>query len=282
MAKKASLTKFLLVLILLGSGSAIAQQLSPRNDPALQRVEPFKVFDNLYYVGAKWVSAWLIDTGDGLVLIDALYDSLTDIAIDGIEQLGFDPADIKYVLVTHGHYDHVGGAKRIQDEYGATVAMLQEDWDMVAGEPVYQPYPKPAQQLVIADGDSLSLGNTHFTFYKTPGHTPGVMSMKFNVIDAGQSYVAFMFAGVGLNFSTVARTQMYIDSVSRLQRMRDVQVNITNHEGTGRIFERNELLKLRQAGQPHSFVDPQGFKDWLDELMVAVQEKMREERAALK
>jgi metallo-beta-lactamase class B len=70
---------------------------------------PFKVFDNVYYVGICWVSAWLLKTSDGLVLIDTLYEPYTDRLLENIKKLGFDPADIKLILVTHGHFDHAGG-----------------------------------------------------------------------------------------------------------------------------------------------------------------------------
>ena len=78
------------------------------DDPEAQRVAPFKVFDNLYYVGAKWVSAWLLETDQGLILFDALYDELTDLVIESIRELGFDPNDIRYLIVSHAHYDHIG------------------------------------------------------------------------------------------------------------------------------------------------------------------------------
>jgi len=86
-----------------------------RDDPVAQRVEPFQIFDNLYYVGIDWLSSYLLVTTDGLILIGSLYGDFIDNVIDGIRAVGFDPSDLKYVLVTHGHFDHVGGAARFQE-----------------------------------------------------------------------------------------------------------------------------------------------------------------------
>ena len=260
--------------------SVSAQELNADDDPEIQRIPPFQVFDNLYYVGAKWVSAWLLETDQGLILFDTLYGDLTDIAIDGIRELGFDPDDIRYVVVTHAHYDHIGGAKRMQDEFGAVVLMTAEDWDMVEEDPIYRDYPKPMRHLMVTDNGTVNLGRTGLRFVKTPGHTPGVASTRFTVYDNGFPFQAFMFGGVGLNFEGVERTEMYINSVKRLQQMGDIEVNIPNHEGSGDVFARYELLKQREEGQPHPFVDPEGYYAWLDELLVAAEAKLVEEKAA--
>ena len=266
--------------VLLLSSFALAQQLSPRDDPAQQRVEPFQVFDNLYYVGAKWVSAWVLETDQGLILFDSLYGDLVDIAIDGIRALGMDPNDIRYVIVTHAHFDHIGGAKRMQDEFGAVVMMTEADWQMTEVEPIYQAYPKPRRHLTVGNGSSLNLGRTRLSFFQTPGHTPGVLSTRFTVYDDGYPHTAFMFGGVGLNFSGVERTEMYIDSVKRLMAMGDIEVNVPNHEGSGDVFERYELLKQRQDGDPHPFVDPESYEAWLEILLINAEDKLQQEQAA--
>lgn len=268
------------LLLSLCLNSVAAQELSENDDPEIQRVAPFQVFDNLYYVGAKWASAWLLETDQGLILFDTLYDDLTDFVIDGIRELGFDPNDIRYVVVTHAHYDHIGGAKRMQDEFGAVVLMTAEDWAMVEEEPVYREYPKPMRHLTVTDNGTVNLGRTGLRFVKTPGHTTGVASTRFTVYDDGFPFQAFMFGGVGLNFEGVERTEMYINSVKRLQQMDDIEVNIPNHASSGDVFERYELLKERQEGQPHPFIDPEGYSAWLDELLVAAEAKLVEEKAA--
>jgi hypothetical protein len=89
-----------------------------------------------------------------------------------------------------------------------------------------------------------------------------------------------MFGGVGLNFSGVERTESYINSVKRLQMMRGIEVNIPNHEGSGDVFARNELLKQRKQGEAHPFVDTEGYYNWLEDLLVAAEAKLVEEQAA--
>src|ERR1041385_5486458 len=77
-------------------------------------VPPFKIFDNLYYIGIDWVSAYVVKTNAGLIMIDTLYGEFSDHTVHAIEQLGMNPKDVKYVIVTHGHNDHVGGVKNVQ------------------------------------------------------------------------------------------------------------------------------------------------------------------------
>jgi metallo-beta-lactamase class B len=145
---------------------------------------------------------------------------------------------------------------------------------------IYQEYPTPIRHLAANDGSTLTLGREQLQFFETPGHTPGVLSLAFTVYDDGYPREAFMFGGVGLNFSGVERTESYINSVERLQKMRGVEVNIPNHESTAGVFARNERLKNRKEGEPHPFVDPDTYYAWLEELLVAAEQKLDQERAA--
>jgi metallo-beta-lactamase class B len=278
-------TKFLRGLLLSAvltffSSTVLAQELSENDDPAIQKVAPFQVFDNLYYVGAKWVSAWLLVSDQGLILFDTLYGDLTDLVIDGIRELGFDPNDIRYVVVTHAHYDHIGGARRFQQEFGSVVLMTAEDWQMTEEPAIYREYPKPIRHLDITHNGTLNLGRTNLRFFKTPGHTPGVASTRFTVYDNGYPYNAFMFGGAGLNFSGVRAAEQYLNSVQNIQQMSDIDVNIPNHEFNGDVFERYELLKDRQDGDPHPFVDPETFDAWMQQLQGMAEDKLAEEQAA--
>lgn len=255
------------------------------DDSVTQRVEPFQIFDNLYHVGIQWVSCYLLVTTDGLILIDSLYGDHIDTAVDGIRTLGYDPADLKYVLVTHGHFDHVGGAARFQETYGARVGMTAADWELTE-TPTANPDREidvPVHDMVIADGDTLELGDTEIRFHVTPGHTEGVLSMEFPVRDGGEEHRAFVFGGVGLNFEGVHRTNLYLDSVARIRRLaveegNPIEVNVSNHASMGRIFERAEQLASRADGDPHPFVDPEGYLAWLAEWQRKAEEKLVVER----
>jgi metallo-beta-lactamase class B len=163
-------------------------------------VEPMKVFDNLYYLGQSEYTAWAITTSAGIIVTDPLFEySVEDEVVNGLTKLGLDPRQIKYVLVSHGHRDHVGGAKLLQDRYGARVVMSGADWDLVLDNK--QTYPKPKRDMVAVDGQQLTLGDTSITMYLTPGHTPGTISTLIPVKDHGRPHIAAQWGGTGFNFT---------------------------------------------------------------------------------
>ena len=268
---------FICLLVLSTATQAQGDEL---HDPEVQRVEPFQVFDNLYYIGVDWVASWLLVTDQGLIVFDALYEELTDLVIDNIRQLGFDPNDIRYLIGSHAHFDHIGGAIRFQQEFSAVVMMTEEDWAMTDEPAVYREYPKPIRHLSASDGATLNLGRTRLRFMKTPGHTPGVLSTLFTVYDNGYPHSAFMFGGVGLNFSGVERTEMYIESIKRMQQLTGIEVNIPNHASSADVFARRDMLAERQDGDPHPFVDPEGWTASLDLWRRQAEQKLETERAS--
>ncbi len=139
--------------------------------------EPAKVFDNLYFLGQSEYSSWAVTTSQGIIIIDAIFDySVEEEVIGGMKKLGLDPAQIKYVVVSHGHGDHSGGAKFLQDKYGARVVLSEVDWDLLEkskANPNAQPVPR--RDMVATDGMKLTLGDTTITLYITPGHTLGTL-----------------------------------------------------------------------------------------------------------
>ncbi|MEC7975271.1 MAG: pectin acetylesterase-family hydrolase [Pseudomonadota bacterium] len=250
-------------------------------DPKQQYVQPFQIFDNVYYVGIDWVAAYLIDTGDGLVLIDSLYGKWINVLERNIRQLGFDPADIKYLINTHGHFDHAGGSAHFQKNYGTKVVMTEQDWQIAMAEPDSPLFyiPTPRRDIVAKDGDEISLGDNTFTLYNTPGHTTGVLSVRYQVHDGDDRHTALTLGGVGLNFSGVARTETYIDSYQRLQSMQDdIQVSLPNHQSMGRVFQRRDALPHRANGDPHPFVDAAGYQADLATFVANAQRKLEQEQ----
>jgi metallo-beta-lactamase class B len=210
-----------------------------------------------------------------------LYGRYTKDIFQSISNLGFDPKNVKYIICTHGHFDHYEGADTLQKLTHARIAMTEADWQIAEGKVQNQYASKTVvlkRDLIIGDGDSLILGNTKISFYITPGHTLGVLSMSFQVREGKSSYKAFMFSGVGLNFTGVEQTQLYLQSVDRLLAMKDIQVNITNHPVPGKIFERQTLLNHRNAGETNPYVDPVAFRVWLIELRNAAEKKLEIEK----
>src|SRR5437762_6815357 len=101
------------------------------NDVEFQKVEPFKVFDNLYYVGPGYVSVWLLTTPEGNILFDTAQEPYVDWVIGNIRKVGVDPKSIKYIILSHGHLDHFGGAAKIQEASGARVVAVDQDWKRI-------------------------------------------------------------------------------------------------------------------------------------------------------
>lgn len=218
-----------------------------------------KVFDNLYFVGysvTAWVpgpSAWAVTTSDGIILIDALYGySVEDEIVDGLKKLGLDPAEIKYVIVSHGHGDHSGGAKYLQDHFGARVILSAADWDLLdRGRGT-----KPKRDMVATDSQKLTLGDTTVMMYLTPGHTPGSISTLVLVKDAGRPHLAAAWGGTAFNYS---RTPFETYATSA-ERFRDIvekagaDVIISNHPEYDGSHAKLAALAARNPGDPHPYV----------------------------
>ena len=178
----------------------------PARDPdprPMQKVEPLKVFDNLYYVGFEQVGTWTLDTGAGLILFDTLNNpkEAEEVLVPGLKQLGLDPANIKYIVLSHGHADHFGGAPYFQEHYNTPVMMTAADWDLIARPPrgnanaAAATRVLPKRDKIINDGDTLTLGNATIKFGIYPGHTPGTIMMTVPVMDHGTRRVWLVPAG---------------------------------------------------------------------------------------
>src|SRR6202166_2355751 len=163
--------------------------------------EPAKVFDNLYFVGSKIHSSWALTTRDGIILIDTLYTyNSEEEIVGGLKKLGLDPAQVKYVIITHAHGDHVGGAKLMQDRFKSHIVMGGPDWDSVEKSVNQYPNGKPKRDIVATDGGKVTLGDTSVTLALTPGHTAGTVSVFFQVKDNGRPLTVAYSGGTAFNF----------------------------------------------------------------------------------
>ncbi len=166
-------------------------------EPAPPRPAPAKLFDNLYYVGSYLQSIWAVTTSEGIILHDTAFDYMAESLItEGLTELGLDPADIKYVIVSHGHGDHYLGAKYLQDTYGARIIMSEADWGGMAGDN-NPPELKPRKDMVATDGMELTLGDTTLTLYITPAHTPGTISTLIPLKDGNRWHLGSLWGGNG-------------------------------------------------------------------------------------
>jgi len=218
---------------------------------------PGRAFDNLYFVGADWVSAWAIKTSEGIILIDALNTQAEAAALieGGMRKLGLDPAQIKYVLVTHGHGDHYGGASYLAEKYRARVVMSDIDWTMTEtrlefATPIWGAPPK--RDVSVKDGDRITLGDTTVTLYVTPGHTMGTISPVFDVTAGGRKHRAMLWGGTGFNFGKdVPRLNSYIDSTRRMgtaARAERIDVMLSNHSNIDGSQAKLTALRQQPAG----------------------------------
>lgn len=244
-------------------------------------VPPFKAFDNLYYVGVGYVSSWLLTTDQGLILIDTLEDRYVDRLLDNIRKVGFDPKDIKYVVITHGHYDHVGGVARLQEMYGARVVMMEGDFNLFNGIGGAKPEARaPRRDMIVKDGDTLTLGNTTLRLAWHPGHTPGGLSAGFTVYDGGKPYEAYIFAGAAPG-QGVPATEQFLATINRLEQNQPrVQVRVVSHPFMDPTFwDRVDRLAARRPGDPHPFVVPGEFGTWIAELKQVGIKRLAEAKA---
>jgi metallo-beta-lactamase class B len=224
-------------------------------------VEPYAAFDDLYSVGQIAVSAWALKTGDGIVLFDALNNAAEarEIIVPNLKRLGLDPRDVKYVVISHSHGDHYGGAAYFQQEFGARVIASAPDWDEMTsaarlkvpgwGDP-------PRRDIAVADGQVMTIGGTPIRFYVTPGHTKGTLSTIFPVHDKGARHVVGFYGGLGLPWTPELRATQ-VTSIARwipIAQAAGVESQIGNHPLHYEALERLELLRYREAGQANPFV----------------------------
>ena len=224
--------------------------------------EPAKVFDNLYFVGGKLHSSWALTTKEGIILIDTIYPyNSEELVIGGMQKLGLDPKNIKYVLFSHAHADHIGGAEMLQTRYKARVVMGGPDWEWVEKYPNRYKTMAPKRDIVATDGMKITLGETTVTIWLTPDHTPGTMSYTFSVLDRGKPVNVAYSGGTAFNFVNntpdpgIKNFQTYIDSQKHMAEKAaatGATVLLSNHSEFDNAFNKNRMLAGRGNG-PHPY-----------------------------
>ena len=255
-------------------------RLSPRNDLSVMAREPFQIFDNLYFVGIGEVASYVIETSDGLILIDTLWDldGYTEYLLGNIREVGLDPMDIRYVLILQGHRDHYGGAPALQEIIDARFGTAEEDRKMMVAD--FGEY-APRIDFIIEEGDSLTLGDTTLDFEITPGHTPGTTSIRLSVFDNGTEHLAYFHGGSALRTDEPEAIQVFLEDLERIEQIPGIEVQIINHfdihaTGAPNLFDRAALLAKRQPGEPHPWVAPDDFHRWLDELIADTRQQLEQ------
>src|SRR6202163_4745410 len=221
-------------------------------------IEPAKVFDNLYFVGSKIHSSWALTTSEGIILLDTLftYNSEEEI-VGGLKKLGLDPATVKYVIITHAHADHVGGAKLMQDRYASHIVMGGPDWDSIEKSVNGYPLGKPKRDMVADDGQKITVGDASVSIVTTPGHTPGTLSMIFTVKANGKPLTVAYSGGTAFNFpSTAANFDTYIKSQTKMAAAAasaNATILMSNPSEFDSATTKIRMLASRKPGEPHPF-----------------------------
>ena len=223
---------------------------------------PYKVFDNLYWLGTRQHSSWALRTNEGLIIIDTNFAWATQPEIiDGLTALHLDPRDVKYVIISHAHGDHDQGAAELQRRYGAKVVMGAPDWEATLKRPATAAGGVPTRDVVVGpEGTTITLGDTAVTVVPTPGHTPGTLSYVFPVKDQGRTVMVAYSGGTltGAFGADGARWDEYIASQRKIAKVaaeKGATVILSNHSEYDNAYTKARLVPLkREAGESHPFV----------------------------
>ena len=221
-------------------------------------IEPFKIVGNVYFVGTTPASSHLIDTGEGLILIDTGYSDTLFLLVNSIYKLGFSPYDIKYIIHTHWHGDHTAATAPLVHMTGAKTMISEKDYEKAL--------PFFTADILLKEGDTVELGNTKIDIIETPGHTKGTISLFFETEENGKKYQVGTFGGAGANtliegkFDYDNCREDYRSSLNKL-RKRNVDVFIGNHVWNNDTEAKGKILK--ETGE-NKFIDSKIWFEFLD------------------
>jgi metallo-beta-lactamase class B len=252
-------------------------------------IEPFKVAPHVYYVGNNWVSAYLVSTREGLILIDATMHNQVYLVFESVRKLGFNPKDIKLLLLSHAHYDHCGGVRPIIEYSGAKIYMGKEDELLLKARPdlLYTEgyaFGSFEPDEYYDDNSPIALGDMTIHTLHTPGHTPGTTSFFFEDKDEkGNIYRCGMHGGIGvntLNDEYLEKSQLPIslrnDFLEGLLKLRDMKIDIALGSHPGQTYMLEKIGQISDTFNP--FIDDTVWKKLMDERILTIKEIMENTR----
>ena len=246
-----------------GAQLAAAPRVPPRSE---WYVEPMKVFDNLYSIGTSYY-VWAVKTSDGIILLNAGKEYAADSVPENLQKMGLNPADVKYIVIHSAHDMQYGAAKLFQDRYHSRIISSEAEWNLIEKTNLYPAELKPKKDMMIKDGQKLTLGDTTVTFYITPGNTAGTLSTIVPLKEANQRHVAILMGGRDTNWAEGGVTyfageaeamKAFRASVNRLQPIvakAGVDVFLTIRSLYDKENDKVKALKTRKPGDPHPYVD---------------------------
>ncbi len=242
----------------LAADSGVITKLPRSFSPPYRSLKPIKLFDNVYFVGTNTVGAFIIDSGDGLVMLDTGVGD-TDVAmmVTDMQKLGLDPSRIKLILISHEHFDHYGGVSYLKKNVcpNAKVAMSLVGWNMlqtVKSEWAYIGSRPQSVDIYLVDGMKIKIGTEIFQIVATPGHSPGCLSFIFPVTDNGEPHVVGVMGGSAV-WPTQTETMLYKSSIEYFKavaRAAKCDVGLMIHSQESDFAQ----LRIRKAGEPNPLV----------------------------
>jgi metallo-beta-lactamase class B len=245
-----------------GAGARGAGGAPATPDRAGWYAAPYKVFDNLYWLGTRQHSSWALTTSEGIIVIDTNFSwAIEPEIVEGLTKLRLNPRDIKYVIISHAHGDHDQGAALLQSRYGAKVVMGAADWEATLQRPANAAGGVPKRDITVApEGMKLALGDTAINIIATPGHTPGTLSYVFPVKDQGKTVMVAYSGGTltGAFGTNGAKWDEYIASQKKIAKAAadaGASVILSNHSEYDGAYTRARLVGVkRETGEEHPFI----------------------------
>ena len=265
-------------LLLFGAALVCAQ--NKQGKAAIDWNKPFpphKIIGNVYFVGSAELGSFLIATPEGHILINSDFEETVPVIRAAVEKLGFKFSDIKILLGSHAHPDHMTGDAMVKELTGAKVMAMEQDIPALQNlKPGGKPHPI---DRVLHDGDTVTLGGSTLTAHLTPGHTKGCTTWTLKVDDGGKSYDVVIVGSVSLNAAVLVNNPNYPaiqDDYRRsfkVLRSLPCDVYLGSHNGFYRMT--GKYAKLEQ-GDRLAYVDPDGYKAFVDSSEKAFQARLSE------
>lgn len=243
-------------------------------------ISPFQIYGNLYYVGDSWVCAHIVDTGDGLILFDAGNTGATAMLIHAIWAAGFNPADVRWLILSHGHVEHIGAANFFKRMFDTKIYPGAPDAEMFRTKPKFVFIQDGASiedelcliDVEINDGDVLQFGHITVKFVLVPGHTEGCIACFFDVTDGDHTRRVGYYGGFGFNTlqkefleeygdPQLTLRQQYLHSLEKV-RNEPVDIFMANHTVNIDLLAKRQQMLADPGVNP--FIDKKAWSLYLD------------------
>lgn len=220
------------------------------------------IFDDLLIVSQRETNCFVLNSNKGLIVIDAIWPSkyAFNAIISAISDIGWNPNEIKKLIITHGHADHTGCGKWFVNTYNVTTYLSKEDDIFWKNNPTKPNRPETWKDydidVYISDGDIIELGNKTIFVYGTPGHTPGCLSFIFPVHENGNIHMAALFGGATPphDIDDIIQYMESLDYFIEKSVNHNVDVALTNHTAIDNGLQRIEYSKNRMSYMPNIYI----------------------------